>query len=213
MERSWRAARSKTIRDDRLVPEEGVLHARLPMVARRRVHRPNRAIASGRPRFPSRHGGRPSWRNDDRRATRTRDVVDGDRVVGRVPRDAGEATVDGSDQVDDRRRVIDRRLRQCVGDDHPRSVNIKMELLPAARTLEFILSVWSRRMDDRANPRPWTSQTVDSCTNATLVSPCFSGWSSGRGELASRASIAARRSTFQQGQRNRRPCRPATARR
>src|SRR5215510_15775969 len=27
-------------------------------------------------------------------------------------------------------------LRQCVGDDHPRSINTKMELLPAARTTD-----------------------------------------------------------------------------
>ena len=78
---SWTAS-SKSTPEDRLVPEEGVLRASLPMVARCLLplsscefrHHPNRPIASPRARSPSqrrgglvakymrRHPRPPSWR-------------------------------------------------------------------------------------------------------------------------------------------------------
>ena len=76
-------ARSKALPDDQLVPEEGVLHTGLLMVARvllplspsSLLHLSDRAVARGRSWSPSRHGGCPGRWNDDRRATRTRSLV------------------------------------------------------------------------------------------------------------------------------------------
>ena len=67
---SW-APRSKTGSDDRLVPEEDVLHASLPMVARlllppapsHFLHRHDRTITDTRPRSVSRHVGRTCRRH------------------------------------------------------------------------------------------------------------------------------------------------------
>src|SRR5262245_61925202 len=134
-------ARSNAIPDDRLVPEEGVLRTGLAMVARRLfplsssdgVHLPNRAIASARPRLPSRYPCRLGRWHHDSRATRAHGIVEGGRVVGRVARDARQAAVDGLDQCDGRRRVVDSGLGQRVGHDDTRSVDTQMELLPSAR--------------------------------------------------------------------------------
>src|SRR5262245_45344379 len=113
-------ARSNAIPDDRLVSEEGVLHTGLAMVARRlfplsssdRLHLPNRAIASAGPRLPSRYPCRLGRWHHDSRATRARGFVEGDRVAGGGPGDAGDAAVDGFDQFDGHRRVVDRGLGQ-----------------------------------------------------------------------------------------------------
>jgi hypothetical protein len=100
--------------DDRLVPEEYVLHAGLPMVARPflpptssdRPHLLDRAIASSRPRSAPRHRERFGRRHHDGRATRTSGIVDGDRVVGPVRCDAGGVAVDRIDQMESSGRVI-----------------------------------------------------------------------------------------------------------
>ena len=159
-------ARSKAIPDDRLVPEEGVLHAGLPMVARLLLppsssdllHLLDRAIASARPRSPSRHPRRLGRWHHDGRATRTSSIVEGDRVVGRVPRDAGDAAVECVNQLDGRRRVIDSGLGQRVGDDDTRSVDSPdgasssraCRVLPcfAAGPLPFAQDRESRAVDD-----------------------------------------------------------------
>ena len=72
-------ARSKAVSDDRRVPKERVLHAGLPMVARRLLPASpshlldshDRAITGARPRPVSRHVGRTRRRNHGGRATRT----------------------------------------------------------------------------------------------------------------------------------------------
>ena len=95
-------ARSKALPDDQRVPEESVLHTGLLMVARvllplspsSLLHLSDRAVARGRSWSPSRHGGCPGRWNDDRRATRTRSLVDATRVVGRVRREAGDVAFD-----------------------------------------------------------------------------------------------------------------------
>ena len=70
---------SKAISDDGLVPEEGVLHAGLPIVARLllpppasdRLHLRDRAIARARPRSPSRHRRRLGrWHHNGRASRR-----------------------------------------------------------------------------------------------------------------------------------------------
>jgi len=135
----WTAC-SKAMPDDRLVPEEGVLHAGLPMVAgfllppspTDLLQLLDRAIASTRPRSLSRDPARLGRSHHDDRTTRTRGIVERDRVVGRVPRDAGDAAVDGFDQSDGCRCVIDSGLSQRVRDDDTRSVDTHMELLPAS---------------------------------------------------------------------------------
>ena len=72
-------AGSKAVPDDPLVPEERVLDARLPMIARRLLpssaaeclHPPNGPIPGARPRSPARDTGRPVGRdNDGTRAAR-----------------------------------------------------------------------------------------------------------------------------------------------
>ena len=135
-------ARSKALPDDQLVPEEGVLHTGLLMVARvllplspsSLLHLSDRAVARGRSWSPSRHGGCPGRWNDDRRATRTRNLVDATRVVGRVRREAGDVAFDLVDQIEGRRRVVNMPAGQGVSDDHARSVDAQMKLLPAAST-------------------------------------------------------------------------------
>ena len=112
-------ARSKALPDDQLVPEEGVLHTGLLMVARvllplspsSLLHLSDRAVARGRSWSPSRHGGCPGRWNDDRRATRTRSLVDATRVVGRVRREAGDVAFDlvDSDRGPSSRRQHARR--------------------------------------------------------------------------------------------------------
>ena len=99
-------ARSKALRDDRRVPEEGVLHAGLLTVARvlrplspsNLLHLPDRVVARGRSWSPSSHCGRPGRWNDNRRATRTRSRIDAHRVGGRVRREAGDVALDRVDQ-------------------------------------------------------------------------------------------------------------------
>ena len=135
-------ARSKALPDDQLVPEEGVLHTGLLMVARvllplspsSLLHLSDRAVARGRSWSPSRHGGCPGRWNDDRRATRTRSLVDATRVVGRVRREAGDVAFDRVDQIEGRRRVVNMPAGQGVSDDHARSVDAQMKRLPAAST-------------------------------------------------------------------------------
>ncbi len=135
-------ARSKALPDDRFVPEEGVLHAGLLMVARvllplspsNLLQNPDRAVARRRSWSPFRHGGRPGRWNDDRRATRTRSLVDATRVVGRVRCEAGDGAFDLFDQIEGRCRVVDMPAGTGVSDDHARSVDAQMELLPAPRT-------------------------------------------------------------------------------
>ena len=135
-------ARSKALPDDQLVPEEGVLHTGLLMVARvllplspsSLLHLSDRAVARGRSWSPSRHGGCPGRWNDDRRATRTRSLVDATRVVGRVRREAGDVAFDLVDQIEGRRRVVNMPAGQGVSDDHARSVDAPMKRLPAAYT-------------------------------------------------------------------------------
>ena len=135
-------ARSKALPDDQLVPEEGVLHTGLLMVARvllplspsSLLHLSDRAVARGRSWSPSRHGGCPGRWNDDRRATRTRSLIDATRVVGRVRREAGDVAFDRVDQIEGRRRVVNMPAGQGVSDDHARSVDAQMKRLPAAYT-------------------------------------------------------------------------------
>jgi hypothetical protein len=122
---SWTAS-AKSTPEDRLVPEEGVLRASLPMVARCLLplsssdfrHYPNRSIAS-RPRArspPQRRGGLDR-RHHDPRTTCGGDGVEGDRVVGRVRCETGHCTSDPLDQRDAGEGVIHRRVGQGVADD------------------------------------------------------------------------------------------------
>ena len=110
----------------------------LPLSPSDPLHLLDRTIASARPRSPSRHScGLGRWHHDGR-AARTSDIVEGDRVIGRVPRDAGDAAVDGCDQSDGSRRVIDRRIRQGVSDNDTGSINTQMKLLPASPTVPSV---------------------------------------------------------------------------
>ena len=76
------------------------------------LHLLDRAIASTRSRSPSIHRCGLGRGNHDVRATRTRGIVEGDRVAGRVRRDAGDVAFDRIDQSDGRRRVSEIALSQ-----------------------------------------------------------------------------------------------------
>jgi hypothetical protein len=118
-----------------------VLDSRLLMVARRflppspadALHLGDCAISSDRPRSTSGHPGRLDRRNHDGRAPCTGRIVDGDRVVGRIRGDSRDVVVDGLDQLDARRRVIDRRLGERVREDHTGLNDAHMQLLSASR--------------------------------------------------------------------------------
>ena len=105
----------------------------LPLSPSNLLHLPDRAVARRRSGSPSRHGGRPGRWNDDRRATRTRSLVDATRVIGRVRREAGHVAFDRVDQIEGRRRVVNMPAGQGVSDDHARPIDAQMELLPAPR--------------------------------------------------------------------------------
>ncbi len=75
-----------------------------------------------RPRAVSRHVGRTRRRHHDGGAPRP----------GGIRRHLSEGAVDRFDQRDASRRVVDARLRQGPGDDHTRSVDTDMQLLPAS---------------------------------------------------------------------------------
>ena len=180
-------ARSKALSDDQLVPEEGVLHTGLLMVARvllplspsSLLHLSDRAVARGRSWSPSRHGGCPGRWNDDRRATRTRSLVDATRVVGRVRREAGDVAFDLVDQIEGRRRVVNMPAGQGVSDDHARSVDAQMKLLPAAYTASAMFHgrpfTFTRKL-----PRQVDTAKGD-CTGADSASAKTSGAAPGRG--------------------------------
>ena len=78
------------------------------------------------------HPGRLGGRNHDGRGSCTGRFVEADRVIGRVRGDARDVVVDGLDQLDTPRRVINRRVRERPGNDHTGSIDPHMELLPAA---------------------------------------------------------------------------------
>ena len=96
-------------------------------------------ITSARPRPPSGHPGRLGRRDHDGRAPCTGRIVAATRVVGCVRGDARAGVVDGLDQRDARRRVIDRRVRERVRDDHTGVINTHMECLPPARATASML--------------------------------------------------------------------------
>ena len=139
----------------------------LPLPSSDVLHPPDRPIASTRPRSPSGHTCRFGRWHHNLRATRTRGIVEGDRVVGGVRRDARHVAVDRRDQIDARRRVIERRLGQDFGDDHTRSVDRNMELLPATRAASAVFRGGpfafadyreSRAVDDEVHGfAPWDS--------------------------------------------------------
>ena len=179
-------ARSKALPDDQLVPEEGVLHTGLLMVARvllplspsSLLHLSDRAVARGRSWSPSRHGGCPGRWNDDRRATRTRSLVDATRVVGRVRREAGDVAFDRVDQIEGRRRVVNMPAGQGVSDDHARSVDAQMKLLPAAYTASAMF-----------HGRPFTfTHSREPGTVDDEMYACARGVVSGGGEVQGRGA-------------------------
>ena len=106
----------------------------------RRAHVGDRAIASTRAQPAARYLRRPGRRDHHPRVSRARGLVDGDRVVGRVPRDAGDAAGRRADQAGAHSRVIDRGFRQRMPDDQAGAVDTQMELLPAPRATSAVFS-------------------------------------------------------------------------
>ena len=129
---------SKSIAENRRVPEERVLDAGLSMIADLLLPStaPNladpsdRPIASARPRVASGQRGCLRRRHDDGRASGVGCLVEGERVVGRVRRDRPRAAGNGLDQIEARTRVIHRGSGQRLSDDHSRLVDSQMKLLP-----------------------------------------------------------------------------------
>ena len=131
---------AKPIPDNRFVPKERILHPRLERVAglllpaapAERPHVRDRASSRARPRPTPRHPrGLGRW-NHDSRVTPLRRCVERDRIVGRVSGHPCDRIVARLNEVDANGRVIHRRLGQRVSDDHARSINSKMQRLPAS---------------------------------------------------------------------------------
>ena len=150
---------SKSIAENRLVPEERVLDAGLSMIADLLLPStaPNladpadRPIASARPRVASGQRGGLRRRHDDGRASGVGCLVAGERVVGRVRRDRPRAAGNGLDQIDARTRVIHRGIGQRLSDDHSCLVDSQMKLLPPPPPAS---SVFRRRPLTLADHRP-----------------------------------------------------------
>ena len=129
---------SKSIAENRRVPEERVLDAGLSMIADLLLPStvPNladpsdRPIASARPRVASGQRGCLRRRHHDGRASGVGCLVEGERVVGRVRRDRPRAAGHGLDQIEARTRVIHRGSGQRLSDDRSRLVDSQMKLLP-----------------------------------------------------------------------------------
>ena len=66
-------------------------------------------------------------------STGTGRLVEGDCVVGRIRGDSRDVVGHGLDQLDACRRVIDRRVRERMSDDHTGWIDTQMEFLPPAR--------------------------------------------------------------------------------
>ena len=154
---------SKSIAENRLVPKEGVLHARLAMVSRLLLppappHLGNpsdRAIARPRARSTLGEPGRLGRWHHDLRAMLSRGVVKGDRVVGGVRRHAGHIAVDRPHQRDAGQRVGGRRVGQRLRDDHTRPIHPEMKLSPTARAVPAVF----RRRPGEAGERFGCSAT------------------------------------------------------
>ena len=150
---------SKSIAENRLVPEERVLDAGLSMIADLLLPStaPNladpadRPIASARPRVASGQRGGLRRRHDDGRASGVGRLVAGERVVGSVRRDRPRAAGHGLDQIDARTRVIHRGIGQRLSDDHSCLVDSQMKLLPPQPPAS---SVFRRRPLTLADHRP-----------------------------------------------------------
>ena len=133
-------AGSQAVPDDPLVPEEHVLDARLPMIARRLLpssaaeclHPPNGPIPGARPRSPARDTGRPVGWDNDGCAPPAGSRIERDRIVRGVSGHSGDVLVDSADQRGPGRRIVDRGIGQRAGDDHARRVDAEMQLPPPA---------------------------------------------------------------------------------
>ena len=130
---------SQTRSDDRFVPKDRVLHARLPMVSRRLLpsptaeglHSPDRSIANTGPGPASRQRRGSRRRHHHPRATVGPSVVEGDRVVGRIRGHARNVAGDARHKPDAGRGVIRGRLRERLSHDNTGAVDTEMQLLPA----------------------------------------------------------------------------------
>jgi putative transposase len=134
---AWRAC-AKTMADDRLVPEERVLDASLPVIAERLLpptashsgDPSDRPIPSARPRRVSRHPGSLGRRNNDGRTSALSGIVEGDGVVGSVCRDPGHAALDSLEHFGTDPGVIDRGVRQRVRHDLTGLVDLSLPKIP-----------------------------------------------------------------------------------
>ena len=174
-------ARSKALPDDQLVPEEGVLHTGLLMVARvllplspsSLLHLSDRAVARGRSWSPSRHGGCPGRWNDDRRATRTRSLVDATRVVGRVRREAGDVAFDLVDQIEGRRRVVNMPAGQGVSErEYETGLRARGSLTVWLGLTDGKLANWNSPRPTRRKPgrqRKYSNHAIETTVTLGLV--------------------------------------------
>ncbi|AMY09492.1 hypothetical protein LuPra_02709 [Luteitalea pratensis] len=183
-------AGAKSVANDGLVAEEGVLHTGLPMVARgllslaspERFHVGDRAIARPGARPTSRDPGRHGRRHDHPRVSRARGLIEGDRVVGRVRRDAGDLASCRSNQVDTHRPVVGRRFGEGMRDDHAGAVDTQMKLLPASCTTPAVF---------RGRPLPSRPLTVPCCRRSDAAVPSLGGCAPPRraSESGAKASV------------------------
>ena len=124
------------VANDRLVSEEGILRAGLLMVPRfllplatpDLLYSSDRAIAcTGSPRS---RRCLSRW-DDDFRIACCSGLVNCDRVVGGVRREARDVLLNLVDEIKSSPRVVGIPVRKNLGDDRARPVYTEMELLPA----------------------------------------------------------------------------------
>ena len=100
------------------------------------------------------------------------------RSSRRLRGDARHVAFDRRDQINARRRVIDLRLSQDLGDDHTRSVDTDMELLLASRAASAVFRGGplaahhreSRAVDDKVNAFVLSDSTKGEFEG--LATPC-----------------------------------------
>ena len=139
---------TKPVADDRLVPKEGVLHAGLSMVPRlllplaapEILHPHDCAIArTRRGASPSRSRRRLYRWNDDCGAACCCGLVDRDRVIGCVSREACNVRPKSIDEIEGSLRVVRTPVSQGLCNDQSRSLDTEMEFLPGALSASSML--------------------------------------------------------------------------
>ena len=98
-------------------------------------------------------GRRPSRWNDDLRTAGNDGLVDPDPVVRRIGRETRDAFLHSIDQIETGLRVVGIPVGQHLRDDHTRSIDAEVQLLPPAFSLSSMLRGSPLAFADDREPR------------------------------------------------------------